>query len=291
MENSIELRGLRKYFGEKTALNGLTWTMEGGGFGILGGAGAGKSTLLRALATLLPLDGGEARVCGLPLSKPGAVRALVGYLPDDFTIYGDLRAREVMDYLGALSGLDAPTRRARTAQLFERLGLAAEAETRVRRLSAGSLRRLGVAQALIHDPRVLLLDEPTAGLAPEERARVRELLSEAAIDRLVVLATQRPDDVEAVCARVAVLEEGKLRYLGTPREMVARAAGKVFLAELPEDALPTLRRRYRVVSVVSHGQRRVARFLDPEGAPGLGRADRPGIRDAYLLCLNGGALA
>ena len=145
MENSIELRGLRKYFGEKTALNGLTWTMEGGVFGVLGGAGAGKSTLLRALATLLPLDGGEARVCGLPLSKPGAVRALVGYLPDDFTIYGDLRAREVMDYLGALSGLDAPTRRARTAQLFERLGLAAEAETRVRRLSAGSLRRLGVA--------------------------------------------------------------------------------------------------------------------------------------------------
>ena len=291
MENSIELRGLRKYFGEKTALNGLTWTMEGGVFGVLGGAGAGKSTLLRALATLLPLDGGEARVCGLPLEKAGAVRALVGYLPDDFTIYGDLRAREVMDYLGALSGLDAPTRRARTAQLFERLGLAAEAETRVRRLSAGSLRRLGVAQALIHDPRVLLLDEPTAGLAPEERARLRELLSETAIDRLVVLATQRPDDVEAVCARVAVLEEGKLRYLGTPREMVARAAGKVFLAELPEDALPTLRRRYRVVSVVSHGQRRVARFLDPEGAPGLGRADRPGIRDAYLLCLNGGALA
>ena len=291
MENRIELRGLRKCFGGSVALDGLTFAMEGGVFGILGGAGAGKSTLLRALATLLPLDGGEARVCGLPLQKAGAVRALVGYLPGDFGVYGNLRLREAMDYLGALSGLDAPTRRARTAQLFERLGLAAEAETRVRRLSAGSLRRLGVAQALIHDPRVLLLDEPTAGLAPEERVRVRGLLAEAAIDRLVVFATGRPDDVEAVCARVAVLEEGKLRYLGTPREMVARAAGKVFLAELPEDALPTLRRRYRVVSVVSHGQRRVARFLDPEGAPGLGRADRPGIRDAYLLCLNGGALA
>ncbi len=196
-----------------------------------------------------------------------------------------------MDYLGALSGLDAPTRRARTQQLFERVGLAGDAEVRARCLDAGALRRLGVAQALIHDPRVLLLDEPTAGLAPEERARLRSLLSETAIDHLVVLATQRPDDVEAVCARVAVLEEGRLRYLGTAREMVARAEGKVFLADLPEEALPALRRRYRVVSVVSHGQRRVARFLDPEGAPGVGRADRPGVRDAYLLCLNGGALA
>ena len=291
MENRIELRGLRKRFGGKTALDGVTLDMEGGVFGILGGEGAGKSTLLRALATLLPLDGGEARVCGLPLEKAGAVRALVGYLPGDFGVYGNLRLREAMDYLGALSGLDTPTRRARTQQLLGLVGLSGEAEARVRRLDAGALRRLGVAQALIHDPRVLLLDEPTDGLAPEERARLRSLLSETAIDRLVVLATQRPDDVEAVCARVAVLDGGKLRYLGTAREMVARAEGKVFLADLPEEALPTLRRRYRVVSVVSHGQRRVARFLDPEGAPGVGRADRPGIRDAYLLCLNGGVPA
>ena len=291
MENRIELRGLRKRFGGKTALDGVTLDMEGGVFGILGGEGAGKSTLLRALATLLPLDGGEARVCGLPLAQRGAVRAMVGYLPGDFGVYGNLRLREAMDYLGALSGLDAPTRRARTQQLLGLVGLSGEAEARVRRLDAGALRRLGVAQALIHDPRVLLLDEPTAGLAPEERARRRALLSEAAIDRLVVLATQRPDDVEAVCARVAVLEAGRLRFVGAPGDMVNRAEGKVFLADLPEEALPTLRRRYRVVSVVSHGQRRVARFLAPEGAPGVGRPDRPGIRDAYLLCLNGGVPA
>ena len=127
MENRIELRGLRKRFHGKTALDGLTLDMEGGVFGILGGAGAGKSTLLRALATLLPLDGGEVRVCGLPLEKAGAVRALVGYLPGDFGVYGNLRLREAMDYLGALSGLDAPTRRARTQQLFERVGLAGDA--------------------------------------------------------------------------------------------------------------------------------------------------------------------
>ena len=291
MKNSIELWGLCKRLGSKMALDGLTFTMEGGVFGVLGGAGAGKSTLLRALATLLPPDGGGARVCGLPLSKPGAVRALVGYLPEHFGIYGGLRLREAMGYLGALSGLDTPTCRARTGQLLGCLGLAAEAETRVHRLDASALRRLGVAQALIHDPRVLLLDEPYAGLAPEERARLRTLLTETAIDRLVVFATRRPDDVEAVCTRVAVLEEGKLRYLGAPQDMVARAAGKVFLAEVPEGALTVLRRRYRVVSVVSHGHRCMARFLDPTGAPGIGRADRPGIRDAYLLCLHGGAPA
>ena len=291
MENRIELRGLRKRFRGKTALDGLTLDMEGGVFGILGGAGAGKSTLLRALATLLPLDGGEARVCGLPLQKAGAVRALVGYLPGDFGVYGNLRLREAMDYLGALSGLDAPTRRARTQQLLGLVGLSGEAEARVRRLDAGALRRLGVAQALIHDPRVLLLDEPTAGLAPEGRARLRSLLAETAVDRLVVLATQRPDDIEAVCARVAVLDGGKLLYLGTARDLVERAQGKVFLAELPEGALAELRRRFRVISVVEHGRRCVARFLDPEGAPGVGRADRPGLEDAYLLCLNGGVPA
>ncbi len=288
MENRIELRGLCRRFGGKTALDGLTFAMEGGAFGVLGGAGAGKSTLLRVLATLLPADGGGASVCGLPLAQRGAVRAMVGYLPEDFNVYGDLRVREAMDYLGALSGLDARTSRARTGQLLGLVGLSGEAETRVRRLGRDALRLLGVAQALIHDPRVLLLDEPTAGLAPEERVRVRGLLAEAAIDRLVVFATGRPDDVEAVCARVAVLEEGKLRYVGSPRDLVTRAEGKVFLADMPEDELPALRRRYRVVSVVSHGRRRVARFLDPEGAPGVGRADRPGIRDAWLLCLRGG---
>ena len=145
MENRIELRGLRKRFHGKTALDGLTLDMEGGVFGILGGAGAGKSTLLRALATLLPLDGGEARVCGLPLQKAGAVRALVGYLPGDFGVYGNLRLREAMDYLGALSGLDALTRRARTQQLLERVGRAGEAEVRARCLDAGALRRRGTA--------------------------------------------------------------------------------------------------------------------------------------------------
>lgn len=291
MENNVELRGLCRRFSGKVALDGLTFRMDGGVFGLLGGKGAGKSTLLRILATLLPGDGGEALVCGLPLARAGAVRAIVGYLPEDFCFYGGLRAGEAMDYLGALSGLDALTRRARTAQLLERVGLDGQAQTHIRRFDTGMLRRLGVAQALIHDPRVLLLDEPTAGLAPEERARLRSLLAETAVDRLVVLATQRPDDIEAVCARVAVLDGGKLLYLGTARDLVERAQGKVFLAELPEGALAELRRRFRVISVVEHGRRCVARFLDPEGAPGVGRADRPGLEDAYLLCLNGGVPA
>ena len=217
MENNVELRGLCRRFSGKVALDGLTFRMYGCVFGLLGGKGAGKSTLLRILATLLPGDGGEALVCGLPLARAGAVRAIVGYLPEDFCFYGGLRAGEAMDYLGALSGLDALTRRARTAQLLERVGLDGQAQTHIRRFDTGMLRRLGVAQALIHDPRVLLLDEPTAGLAPEERARLRSLLAETAIDRLVVLATQRPDDIEAVCARVAVLDGGKLLYLGTAR--------------------------------------------------------------------------
>ena len=144
MENNVELRGLCRRFSGKVALDGLTFRMDGGVFGLLGGKGAGKSTLLRILATLLPGDGGEALVCGLPLARAGAVRAIVGYLPEDFCFYGGLRAGEAMDYLGALSGLDALTRRARTAQLLERVGLDGQAQTHIRRFDTGMLRRLGV---------------------------------------------------------------------------------------------------------------------------------------------------
>ena len=291
MENSIELRNLTKHFGSKTALDGLTMRMEGGVFGLLGRKDAGKSTLLRILATLLRADAGEALVCGVPVKRAGAVRAVTGYLPENFSRYGNMRVREGMDYLGALSGLDTRTRQARTAQLLERVGLEGEMDTRVRKLSDGMLRRLGVAQALMHDPCVLLMDEPTAGLAPEERGCLRGLLAETAVDRLVVLASETVDDVEAICERVAILECGRLRYLGTAKELVRRAEGKVFLAELPEGALAEFKRRYQVVSVVEHGERCVARFLDPEGAPGLGRVDRPGLKDAYLLCAGGGEAA
>ena len=110
MENSIELRNLTKHFGSKTALDGLTMRMEGGVFGLLGRKDAGKSTLLRILATLLRADAGEALVCGVPVKRAGAVRAVTGYLPEDFSIYGNMRVREAMDYLGALSGLDTRTR-------------------------------------------------------------------------------------------------------------------------------------------------------------------------------------
>lgn len=288
MENGIELRGVTRRFGRKTALEDVTLRMEGGVFALLGPAGAGKSTLLRVLSTLLRADAGEARVCGVPLKKAGAVRAITGYLPEEFNIYGDMRVREAMDYLGALSGLDAPTCRARTGQLLELAGLEKQADARVRRLSRGMLRRLGLAQALIHDPRVLLADEPLRDLEVDDRVRVRALLAEAAVDRLVVVAARAARDVEDLCARVAVLENGRLRAQGAAKEMIRRAQGRVFLAELPESALEDFRRRFRVASVVEHGERCVARFVAPDGAPGLGRADAPCLADACLLCLEGG---
>ena len=289
----LVLDGLTRYYGSFLALDHLSLTIHDGELhGFVGPNGAGKTTTMRILATLLKPTEGTAALDGVDVAgHPREIRRLMGYMPDFFGVYDRLKAWEYLDFYARCYGFGQKERRRMTDSLLELVNLTDKRDSYVDVLSRGMKQRLCLARALIHDPRVLLLDEPTDGLAPEERARLRSLLSETAIDRLVVLATQRPDDVEAVCARVAVLDGGKLRYLGTAREMVARAEGKVFLADLPEEALSTLRRRYRVVSVVSHGQRRVARFLDPEGAPGVGRADRPGIRDAYLLCLNGGALA
>lgn len=284
MENCVEFRGVSKRFRARAVLADVSLRMEGGLFGVVGREGAGKSTLVRIAATLVRQDAGEALVCGVPTERASAVRALIGYVPQDFDMYGGMRVCEAMDYLGALSRLDAATRRARTEQLLESVGLSEQAGTRVRRLDASMRRRLGVAQALMHDPRVLLVDEPFQGVEPEWRARLRALLTEAAVDRLVVLCARAASDVEGLCARVAVLEAGRVLYAGDAAALVERARGKMFLVELPEGALAEFRRRYRVVSVVEHGERRVARFIAPDGAPGCGRGDEPCLEDALALC-------
>lgn len=208
METEILLNHVNKFYGKQQALCDVNLHIGQGMFGLLGRNGAGKTTLMKVITTLLPASSGEINVCGIPVKEERKVRSIIGYLPQDFSMYGNMTVYEAMDYLGVLSGLDKKIRKQRIPELLRRVNLQNNKRTKVKAMSGGMKRRLGITQAILHDPKVLIVDEPTAGLDPEERVRFRNLLSEIADDRIVILSTHIVGDIEATCEKIAVMDEG-----------------------------------------------------------------------------------
>jgi ABC-2 type transport system ATP-binding protein len=229
----IELSGLSKRYGATLALDGLDLTVPTGMFGLLGANGAGKTTLMRILAGLLRPSAGRVTVGGHDLaSRAGklAVQRVLGYLPQDLGLYPDLTAREFLDYIALLKGLDdGATRRRRVGELLELVALSGDADRRLRGFSGGMRRRVGIAQALLADPRLLIVDEPTAGLDPEERLRFRSLLAGLAGDRTVLLSTHIVDDIVQTCPRVVVVRRGTIVFQGATADLAGLAAESVWL--------------------------------------------------------------
>jgi ABC-2 type transport system ATP-binding protein len=224
MKTEIIIDNLSKNFGNIQALKNISLHIEKGMFGLIGRNGAGKTTLMRIIATLLNKSDGNVTVCGIPTENPKEIRKLIGYLPQEFSIYPNMRVYEAMDYLGVLSGLDKATRTERTHELLKKVNLHGSRKLKVKALSGGMKRRLGIAQALLHDPQVLIVDEPTAGLDPEERVRFRNLLREIAGDRIVLLSTHIVEDIEKTCEKIAVLNKGELFYDGTLKDFIGAEA-------------------------------------------------------------------
>ena len=220
MKTEIIIENLSKNFGELQALKNVSLRIEKGMFGLIGRNGAGKTTLMRIIATLLNKSGGNVSVCGIPSANPKEIRKLIGYLPQDFSVYPNMRVYEAMDYLGVLSGLNKSVRKERINELLSKVNLGSSRKLKVKALSGGMKRRLGIAQALLHDPQVLIVDEPTAGLDPEERVRFRNLLCEIAGDRIVILSTHIVEDIEKTCEKIAVLKRGELFYNGTLKDFI-----------------------------------------------------------------------
>ena len=285
-ETMIEIEDLCQSYGRKVAVDHLTLHIPRGMFGLLGPNGAGKTTLMRTIAALMRCQQGAVTVCGASVQKPAAVRPHIGYLPQDFALYPNMTAEGALQYLGLLSGLSAACRRARIPALLEQMNLAEQAHKRVRALSGGMLRRLGIAQALLHDPEVLILDEPTAGLDPEERVRLRALLGELAEQKTVLLSTHVVGDIEASCGEVAVMDGGRLVYRGAVEALRRRAQGKVYETELSHGSLAAFRAHHPVTAVSGTGKSCTVRFLAPEEDPCLGRPCEPSVEDAYLLCVH-----
>ncbi|MEN3009723.1 MAG: ABC transporter ATP-binding protein, partial [Candidatus Bipolaricaulaceae bacterium] len=229
----IETESLTKDYGRVQALQEVTLRIDLGVFGLLGPNGAGKTTFIRILATVLAPTAGTARVFGHDVVRDRLpIRRILGYLPQEFGAYPKLTGNEYLQYIAALKGLRRP--HAQIRALLAQFGLAEAARRRVATYSGGMLRRLGIAQALLGDPKVILVDEPTAALDPEERVRFREHLMGLGQDRIVLLSTHLVEDVAVSCDRLAILHHGRIRFCGSPGELIEKFAGLVYELEVPE---------------------------------------------------------
>ena len=274
-----------KFFRAHTvALDHLSLTIEMGMFGLLGPNGAGKTTLMRTLATLLPPTSGAAYVGDWKVDdrhQKWNIRAQLGYLPQEIQMYDTLSAHEFLAFVAALKRIPAEEREEQIGRMLELTGLSDVAARKIRAYSGGMKRRLGVAQALIGDPKVVIVDEPTAGLDPQERVRFRNLLVELARERLVLLSSHITEDIAQTCSRLAVLDHGQLRFHGNIRTLLQATAGRVW-EFTTQDYSVQEREDLRVVAITHTEQGSHFRVLAEEKPTVDAVAASPTVEDAYL---------
>lgn len=248
----IQIQALKKNYGQKAALDNISLTIGNGMFGLLGRNGAGKTTLMQILSTLREPTSGTVTFNEIPLEDIRKIRSLIGYLPQEFSLYPDMSVLEIMRYLAALSDLPMEVQRQRIPDLLQRVNLWEDRGKKVRKLSGGMKRRLGIAQALLHDPQVLIADEPTVGLDPQERLRFYALLNEFSSNRIVIVSSHIVSDIETVCEKVAVLDAGKLLFTGTVEDLAQTAEGKVYELTVPKSRQASIQNQYCVLSSQGH---------------------------------------
>jgi len=250
----IEIIGLNKvYPGGKHALSDINLTIENGMFGLLGPNGAGKSSLIRILVTLLTPTEGKVKVNGFDLlNDRGEIRKMLGYLPQDFRFFSKLKTWEFLDYAAGLSGItNSSVRRKRVDEWLEKVGLYEARDRQANKLSGGMKRRLGIAQALIGEPQIIIVDEPTTGLDPEERIRFRNILSEISQkDVIIILSTHIVGDISSVCRDLALLDNGRLRFNGSPEVLIEKAQGHVWQVQTSGVEYDLLKDKYAVTSTI-----------------------------------------
>lgn len=282
----IVIKNLSKNYGRKAALKNVSVTIHSGMYGLLGRNGAGKTSLMRILATLSVPSGGEVSMNGIPINETGKIRKIVGYLSQNFSFYRNMSVYDAMDYLGLLSNLPDKIRKERIASLLEQVNLKENMRTKIKALSGGMKQRLGIAQALLHDPQILIVDEPTAGLDPEERIRFRNMLSEFAEDRIVILSTHISSDVETSCENIGVLDNGKMIWNGATEELVKQAEGKVYLISTEKKQDKIIREKYTVLNIIASGSGTQYRVLSETLPEEKHILQAPTLEDGYMYLLS-----
>lgn len=285
----LEITSLSKTYGNGVrALDNVSLSIPKGMYGLLGPNGAGKSTLMRTIATLQNADKGSIDFDGIDvLKEPAKLRAQLGYLPQDFGVYPRMSARAMLDHLAILKGLSDNKERKRVVDgLLEQTNLAKVAKKSVASYSGGMRQRFGIAQALIGDPQLIIVDEPTAGLDPEERNRFHNLLSEIGENVVVILSTHIVEDVADLCPQMAILNQGRIVAEGAPSDLIARLEGKVWKKRIAKADLPAHRTQYNVISMrLTQGE--VLIHVEADASPGEGfEPVAPDLEDVYFSTIS-----
>lgn len=292
MKANIEISHVtKKYSNGVLALDDISFCVGSGVFGLLGHNGAGKTTLMKALVTVLSPSTGTIRVCGFDSQKQGnEVRERIGYLPQELAMYPSLSVFDFVNYMAELKGIHD---KKVVNEVLEQVEMLEFSKRKIKQLSGGMKRRVGIAQALIGNPQILVVDEPTAGLDPEERVRFRGLLSRYAREgRTVLLSTHIVEDVHQLCEEIAVLRKGRLFYAGTSAALLERVKGKIKLLHLEnENQLVELQKKSVVLQTTYESHGLTARIMDEDASFPGAVTDTATLEDAYVYCMGGKAHA
>ncbi len=276
----------KQFRGGQYGVRDVSLDLKSGVIGLLGPNGAGKTTLMQMIATITRPTSGRILFEGVDLTKrPNDVRRKLGYLPQDFGVYENLTAIEFLTYFAALKGVNS---KARVMEMLENVNLHTAAQRTIGGFSGGMKQRLGIAQALINDPALLIVDEPTAGLDPEERVRFRNVLSEIGFGKLVILSTHIVSDIESIATEIAVLKAGRLLTIGAPETLLRACAGKVWRGVVSSEEFDRLRTSLKISSAIRKLDGVHIRFVGP-AADLAASAAEPELEDAFLYLMNFGA--
>ncbi|MBD5521109.1 MAG: ABC transporter ATP-binding protein [Lachnospiraceae bacterium] len=280
----LYINHISKQFSDKTAVSDIALKVGTGIWGLLGANGAGKTTLMRIIAGIMKPTSGQIEYDGIPIDTlKESYRDIFGYLPQEFGFYPEFTVKDYLEYMSALKGLTAHDTQKRINDLLETLSLSNVKNKKIIKLSGGMKRRVGIAQALLNDPKVLILDEPTSGLDPGERIRFRNLLSEFAHNRIVLISTHIVSDIEYIANQNTLMKDGKLIAGGTTDELVKMVYGKVWSAVIPMKALPEFEKKLHIVNLKNEDADNVSiRYLSEKPLAPDSTPTTPRLEDLYL---------
>ena len=281
----IRIEHLYKKYGGQEVLRDVSFKIPAGMYGLLGSNGAGKTSFMRILATISEPTAGAVTINDMDIRNKKEIRKIVGYLPQEFSVYPSMKVYAALDYLGILAELPKAVRRQRIDTVLKQVNLESEKNKKFKNLSGGMKRRFGIAQALLNEPEILIADEPTAGLDPEERIRFYNLFSVLAKDRIILLSTHIAGDIEAACSRTAVLDHGKVMFEGSIAEMRRLSEGNVYLTEIKPGEINDLKKKYKVIHLQQNGPDILCRFLSDTIPAVTHVLCEPTVEDSYMYLL------